>query len=82
MPKGDPAGYLPNVKKARAAGGYLTRKKRKGEPPLGRHQRSSFNPFGGGGVDAGRRIKRGADNKPNEGDSDWRGNPYKGRKRG
>ena len=36
-----------------------------------RYKTSSFNPFANGGVSAGTRIKRGADNHPNEGDSDY-----------
>lgn len=44
---------------------------KKGVDP--KYRNSSFNPFGNhpGGITPGARIKRGADNKPNEGDSDW-----------
>ena len=134
MPAGDPAGYLPNVRKARKAKGeseYQPRSKQKltqstpgggrsprphfehdpkmqrprpkGKADAGtvtfpgrgrmarkgidpKYQHSSFNPFGSSPSPGGR-IKRGADNHPNEGDSDYEGPrarsaPYKGRKRG
>lgn len=116
MPEGDPAGYLPNVKRSRrrrrgsraakpyqgrnkniqnmgpesgsrpenmgpqvpqgrteSASASMARQANKPRPPRkGRYDQSSFNPFPrGGNPSAGGRIQRGADNRPNEGDSDW-----------
>lgn len=50
MPKNDPAGYLPNVKKARAKAGigYLPRKKQPKVPSL--NGGALAPPVGGGGM--------------------------------